>query len=95
LRPWTGVVFCSIHFVGQMPVLMSCICGDIESYQAHLLPVHKFKKTDERSASALDHAEPLISFALCCGSRSSPVVSSTSTASLFLLSLVLLSHPLC
>jgi len=41
---------------------------------AHLLPVHKFKKTDERSASALDHAEPLISFALCCGSRSSPVM---------------------
>jgi hypothetical protein len=62
---------------------------------AHLLPVHKFKKTDERSASALDHAEPLISFALCCGSRSSPVVSYTFTASLFLLSLVLLSHPLC
>ncbi|CAM6047633.1 unnamed protein product [Sphagnum compactum] len=41
---------------------------------AYLLPVHKFKKTDERSASALDHAEPLISFALCCGSRSSPVM---------------------
>jgi hypothetical protein len=39
-----------------------------------LLPVHKYKKNDERLASVLEQAEPLISFALACGTRSSPAV---------------------
>ncbi|KAG0620131.1 hypothetical protein M758_4G191500 [Ceratodon purpureus] len=41
---------------------------------ASLLPIPKSKKGDEPAASSLDQAEPLVSFALCCGSRSSPVL---------------------
>ncbi|CAM6107311.1 unnamed protein product [Calypogeia fissa] len=41
---------------------------------ASLLPVHKYKKHDARQAYALDRPEPLVSFALCCGSYSSPMV---------------------
>ncbi|KAG0592999.1 hypothetical protein KC19_1G296900 [Ceratodon purpureus] len=39
-----------------------------------LLPIPKAKKSDEPAGSSLDHPEPLVSFALCCGSRSSPVM---------------------
>jgi hypothetical protein len=41
---------------------------------ASLLPIPKLKKTDEVAGSSLDNPEPLVSFALCCGSRSSPVL---------------------
>ncbi|KAL2611906.1 hypothetical protein R1flu_023598 [Riccia fluitans] len=41
---------------------------------ASLLPVQKYKKHDARQAYALDRPEPLISFALCCGSHSAPMV---------------------
>ncbi|BFI39688.1 hypothetical protein MPTK2_7g02200 [Marchantia polymorpha subsp. ruderalis] len=41
---------------------------------ASLLPVQKYKKHDARQAYALDRPEPLVSFALCCGSHSSPMV---------------------
>jgi hypothetical protein len=45
-----------------------------------LLPVHKYKKNDERLASVLEQAEPLISFALACGTRSSPAVGPLAPA---------------
>ncbi|KAL3683331.1 hypothetical protein R1sor_001353 [Riccia sorocarpa] len=41
---------------------------------ASLLPVQKYKRHDARQAYALDRPEPLISFALCCGSHSAPMV---------------------
>uniref|UniRef100_A0A7I4ACI1 C2H2-type domain-containing protein n=1 Tax=Physcomitrium patens TaxID=3218 RepID=A0A7I4ACI1_PHYPA len=44
---------------------------------ANLFPIPKPKKNDDPAASSLDQAEPLVSFALCCGSRSSPVVSTS------------------
>lgn len=52
-----------------MKLIMIPIC------QANLLPIPRFKKGDEAAASTLDQAEPLVSFALCSGSKSSPVVS--------------------
>ncbi len=48
--------------------------------QSSLLPVHKYKKNDERLASVLEQAEPLISFALACGTRSSPAVGPLAPA---------------
>jgi len=47
--------------------------------QAGLLPVHKLKPGDPMFGSALDRPEPLVTFALSCGSASSPPVSPTHT----------------
>lgn len=55
--------------------LMCCCCCDGACCQASLLPIPRIKKSDEPAGSSLDHPEPLVSFALCYGSRSSPVVS--------------------
>eukprot|EP00850_Spirogloea_muscicola_P001582 SM000006S19347 [mRNA] locus=s6:251520:257165:+ [translate_table: standard] len=39
-----------------------------------MLPVHRFKNDDERYPMTCQQPEPLVSFALCNGSRSSPVL---------------------
>lgn len=41
---------------------------------ASLFPIIRVKKPDEHVGPSLDRPEPLVSFALCCGSRSSPVM---------------------
>lgn len=51
---------------------MPCVHG----VQAGLLPVQKLKPGDPMFGSALDRAEPLVTFALSCGSASSPPVRS-------------------
>ncbi|XP_073389143.1 uncharacterized protein [Physcomitrium patens] len=50
-----------------------CNC-DGECCQASLFPIIRVKKPDEHVGPSLDRPEPLVSFALCCGSRSSPVM---------------------
>lgn len=57
-----------------MNLMLFCRCDD-GCCQASLLPIPRHKKNDETTESSLEQAEPLVSFALCCGSWSSPVVS--------------------
>lgn len=58
----------------HMNLILFCRCDD-GCCQASLLPIPRHKKNDETTESSLEQAEPLVSFALCSGSWSSPVVS--------------------
>ena len=71
-HPMFKVQACKDYY--HMNLICYCYC-DGSCCQTSLLPIPKAKKSDEPAGSSLDHPEPLVSFALCCGSRSSPVVS--------------------
>jgi hypothetical protein len=58
----------------HMNLILFCRCDD-GCYQASILPIPKHKKNNETTESSLEHAEPLVSFALYSGNWSNHVVS--------------------